>query len=101
MASGRWLTAHSCRGSPGLEPVFPFDPLAGNLSLGLSGIGRRGKGQIEKGPEISDPFKHQCAAAVSIGPLGFGTSQTIRAAATKQTAMIAKIWTVATITLCP
>lgn len=91
--------------------MFPFDPLAGNLSLGAVGIGRGGKGQarvkIEKGPEISDPFVisdpclHQCAAAVSIGPLGFGTSQTIMAAATKQTAMIAKIWTVATITLCP
>jgi hypothetical protein len=28
------LAAYSCRGSPGLEPAFPFDPLAGNLSQG-------------------------------------------------------------------
>jgi len=27
-----WLAAYSCRGSPGLAPEFPFDPLAGNLS---------------------------------------------------------------------
>jgi hypothetical protein len=24
-------TAYSCGGSPGLEPEFPFNPLAGNL----------------------------------------------------------------------
>lgn len=40
-----WLAAYSCRGSPGLSPEFPFDPLAGNLSRrapysGFSGSAR-------------------------------------------------------------
>jgi hypothetical protein len=26
------LTAYSCRGSAGIAPDFPFDPLTGNLS---------------------------------------------------------------------
>lgn len=28
----RWLTAYSCRGSPGFAPEFPFDPRERNLS---------------------------------------------------------------------
>jgi hypothetical protein len=40
MAYGRWLTAHSCRGSPGLEPVFPLIPSRGTCRWGQVSPGR-------------------------------------------------------------